>query len=92
MEITLTTAEIREILKGCQQTLRQAKIMQDAQKFESPQDFTTLNVVILDKTANVLFEVIGAINDSNETVLNDAVNTLFEVIGAINDFENETKR
>ncbi|WP_341531566.1 hypothetical protein WKK05_36420 (plasmid) [Nostoc sp. UHCC 0302] len=92
MEITLTTSEIREILKGCQQTLRQSQTMQDTHEVESSQDFTALDAMILDKTANVLFEVIEAIDDSNEIVLNDTVNVLFQVIGAISNYESETKR
>ncbi|WP_341529441.1 hypothetical protein WKK05_09125 [Nostoc sp. UHCC 0302] len=91
MEFTLTTAEIREILKGCQQSLQLAQTMQGCRKVEFSEDFSTSDEVILDETANVLFEVIGAIDDSNEVVLSDAVNVLFEVIEAINKYETETR-
>ncbi|MEA5504956.1 hypothetical protein VB735_17955 [Halotia wernerae UHCC 0503] len=59
----LTTAEIRQILKGCQQTLRLVQSTTEYRRIERSEYFSTSNEVVLNDALNVLFEVIGAIDD-----------------------------
>ncbi len=63
MEIILTTAEIRAILKACQQTLRLLQSTTEYRQIERSEYFATSNEVVLNDALNVLFEVIGAIED-----------------------------
>ncbi|MEA5603212.1 hypothetical protein [Nostoc sp. UHCC 0252] len=63
MEMILTTAEIRQILKGCQQTLRLVQSTTEYRRIEYSEYFSTSNNVVLNDALNVLFEVIGAIDD-----------------------------
>ncbi|MBD6621183.1 hypothetical protein FNW02_37180 [Komarekiella sp. 'clone 1'] len=63
MEIILTTAEIRAILQGCQQTLRVVGSSKDYRLIQSSPYFSTTNDVYINDAVNVLGEVIGAINE-----------------------------
>ncbi|MBW4689681.1 MAG: hypothetical protein KME40_32455 [Komarekiella atlantica HA4396-MV6] len=66
MEIILTTAEIRAILQGCQQTLRLVQSTTEYRLIQSSPYFSTSNDVVLNDAVDTLFEVIGAIEDMQQ--------------------------
>ncbi|WP_414546252.1 hypothetical protein [Nostoc sp. CCY0012] len=63
MQMILTTFEIREILQGCQQTLRLVQSMEEYRHIEASGYFVTSNDVVLNDAVNALFEVITAIEE-----------------------------
>jgi hypothetical protein len=63
MEMTLTTAEIRAILQGCQQTLRFVQSTEEYRQIENSEYFSSPNDLVLNDAVSALSEVIGGIED-----------------------------
>ncbi|NDJ26073.1 hypothetical protein GS682_31740 [Nostoc sp. B(2019)] len=63
MEIMLTTAEIRTILKGCEKTLRLIRSTTEYRQIEHSQYFSTTNEVVLGDAIGTLNEIDEAIEE-----------------------------
>lgn len=63
MQIILTPAEIRQILQGCQQTLRLIRSTTEYRQIERSQYFSTTNEVVLGDAIGTLNEIDEAIEE-----------------------------